>query len=119
MRLDLAGLRVHHPQCHLLLRLQLSRTRPQSTQKPVTTLKANAQLVVVDVVATDSSHRPVHGLKAADFTLAEGNVPQTITHFEEHTALTAADATRFAAMPKMPPGLFTNYTPAPANGAVN
>jgi len=85
----------------------------------VTTLKANAQLVVVDVVVTDSSHRPVHGLKAADFTLAEGNVPQAITHFEEHTALTAADATRFADMPKMPPGIFTNYTPAPANGAVN
>ena len=91
----------------------------QSTQKPVTTLKANAQLVVVDVVATDSNRKPVRGLKVSDFTLTEGNVPQAITHFEEHTALTAADATRFAAMPKMPPGIFTNYTPAPANGAVN
>ncbi|HEX9201833.1 MAG TPA: VWA domain-containing protein [Acidobacteriaceae bacterium] len=91
----------------------------QSAQKPVTTLKANAQLVVVDVVVTDGNHKPVHGLKASDFALAEGNVPQTITHFEEHTALTAADATRFADMPKMPPDIFTNYTPAPANGAVN
>jgi VWFA-related protein len=91
----------------------------KSAPIPVTTLKANAQLVVVDVVVTGSSQRPVHGLKAADFALTESNVAQAITHFEEHTALTPADATRFAAMPKLPPGIFTNYTPAPANGAVN
>jgi VWFA-related protein len=91
----------------------------KSAPIPVTTLKANAQLVVVDVVVTGSNQRPVHGLKAADFALSESNVAQAITHFEEHTALTPADATRFAAMPKLPPGVFTNYTPAPANGAVN
>jgi VWFA-related protein len=91
----------------------------QSSQKAVPTLKAKAQLVVVDVVVTDSSHRPVHGLKASDFTLSEGNLPQTLSHFEEHASLNAADAARFAAMPAMPPGVFTNYTPAPLNGSVN
>jgi VWFA-related protein len=92
---------------------------PQSAPAPVATLKAVAQLVVVDVVVTDSSQRPVHGLIAGDFTLTENSVPQSIKHFEEHTALTNEDATKFPPMPKLPPGIFTNYTPAPANGAVN
>jgi VWFA-related protein len=85
----------------------------------VPTLKASSQLVIVDVVVTDSNQRPVHGLSAADFKLTEDNLPQTIHHFEEHTALTPADATKFAPMPTLPRGIFTNYTPAPANGAVN
>src|SRR5690242_16456821 len=42
----------------------------------VPTVKASAQLVVVDVVVTDSAHRPVHGLTAHDFTIAENGVRQ-------------------------------------------
>src|SRR4051812_18496768 len=60
-------------------------------QAPVATLKAAAQLVVVDVVVTDVHQGPVHGLKASDFTLSEGGAPQVIKNFEEHTALTTAD----------------------------
>lgn len=85
----------------------------------VSTLKASAQLVLEDVVVTDSSHKAVHGLKASDFSLMEDGVPQALRHFEEHSALTVADATKFPPMPKLPAGVFTNYTPAPANGAVN
>jgi VWFA-related protein len=92
---------------------------PQQRQSGVATLRAGTQLVVVDVVVTDKNQKPVHGLKASDFTLTEENVPQVVKHFEEHTALTPADATKFPSMPKFPPGVFTNYTPAPANGAVN
>jgi VWFA-related protein len=91
----------------------------QPSQSGVATLRAGTQLVVVDVVVTDKNQKPVHGLKASDFTLSEENVPQVVKHFEEHTALTAADATRFPSMPKFPPGIFTNYTPEPVNGAVN
>jgi VWFA-related protein len=86
---------------------------------PAQTIKANAQLVIVDVVVTDKNQRPVHGLKASDFALNESGVPQAIKNFEEHTALPPADATKFVPMPKLPLGIFTNYTPAPANGAVN
>src|SRR5258708_2172425 len=91
----------------------------QPSQSGVATLRAGIQLVVVDVVVTDKNQKPVHGLKASDFTLTEENVPQVVKHFEEHTALTPADATRFPSMPKFPPGVFTNYTPGPVNGAVN
>jgi VWFA-related protein len=98
-------------------------SQPPATQQPsqsgVATLRAGTQLVVVDVVVTDKNQRPIHGLKASDFTLTEENTPQTVKHFEEHTALTPADATKFPALPKFPPGVFTNYTPAPVNGAVN
>jgi VWFA-related protein len=98
-------------------------SQPPATQQPsqsgVATLRAGTQLVVVDVVVTDKNQKPIHGLKASDFTLTEENAPQTIKHFEEHTALTPADATKFPALPKFPPSVFTNYTPAPVNGAVN
>ena len=88
-----------------------------ATQPP--TLHASTQLVVVDVVVTDKNRKPVRGLKEADFSLNEDNVPQVFKHFEEHTALTAADATKFPEIPKLPPGVFTNYTPEPVNGAIN
>src|SRR5882757_3501451 len=74
-------------------------SQPATTQQPsqpvVATLRAGTQLVVVDVVVTDKNQKPVHGLKASDFTLTEGNLPQIVKHFEEHTALAPADATKF------------------------
>jgi VWFA-related protein len=98
---------------------QPAANRPQPSQSGVATLRAGTQLVIVDVVVTDKNQKPVHGLTASDFTLTEENVPQVVKHFEEHTALTPADATKFPALPKFPPGVFTNYTPEPVNGAVN
>jgi VWFA-related protein len=74
---------------------------------------------VVDVVATDNSHKPVHGLKSSDFAVTENGSPETLKSFEEHTALTAADAAAFAPMPPLPPDVFSNYTPVPANGSVD
>jgi len=98
-----------------------SQPKPSITSQPaaVPTLQANARLVVVDIVATDHSGKPVHGLKAKDFSLTENGSPQTFKSFEEHTSLTPADAARLQPMPVLPPDVFTNYTPAPANGAVN
>ena len=90
-----------------------------AAQKPVTTIKTNARLVVLDVVVKDGRGHPIHALKASDFTVLEGNAPQTIAHFEEHAAPTIADATKFQEIAKLPPGIFTNYTPAPVTGAVN
>ncbi|HEV2618453.1 MAG TPA: hypothetical protein VGU23_00775, partial [Acidobacteriaceae bacterium] len=90
----------------------------QSGGGAVATLKAAAQLVVVDVVVTDKDHRPVHGLTAKDFSVAENGTPQVVKDFEEHTAASVTDATKMAPMPKLPPGVFTNYTPAPATGSI-
>jgi VWFA-related protein len=84
----------------------------------VATIRAYSNLVVIDVVVTDSHGNPIHGLKASDFSLLENNKPQTLRHFEEHTA-SRAGATDVTPAPKLPPGLFTNKSPAPANGPVN
>jgi VWFA-related protein len=96
------------------------RLHAQQAAQPATpTIRAQARLVVVDVVVTDAKQNPIHNLKAADFTLLENNAPQQIKSFEEHAAPTDADIAKLPPMPKMLPGYFTNYTPAPSGGALN
>jgi len=92
---------------------------PQQGAPAVPTIQAKAQLVIVDVVVKDSHQNPIHTLKPADFTLLESNQPQQIKYFEEHTALSPAETAQFPPLPKMPPGVFTNYTPVPDNGPIN
>ncbi len=72
---------------------------------------------MVDVVVTEGQHNPVHKLSKTDFTVQENGQAQTIKAFEEHTWNPAA--AQLPALPKLPPGTFTNYTFAPANGALN
>ncbi len=88
-----------------------------SATQPASTIQANANLVVVDVVVTDARHNAVHNLATADFTLLENGHPQTIKTLEEHNPWEAAAP--LPARPKLPPGTFTNYTNAPATGALN
>lgn len=85
----------------------------------VTTIRARAKLVVVDVVVTGGDRKPYKGLTQADFSLTEGGLPQTIKSFEEHTGLSAAEALKYPALPQLPPGVFTNYQPTPINSATN
>jgi VWFA-related protein len=88
-----------------------------ASNEGITTLHARTNLVIVDVVVTDSKHNPIHGLKASDFTLLENNKEQRVRNFEEHSA--ALDGEKFIPAPKLPAGLFTNQAPAPAGGPVN
>jgi VWFA-related protein len=97
---------------------------PQSTsaQQPANsgvTLRATTQLVVVDVVVTDGKQNPIHDLKASDFTLLEKNAPQQIKNFEEHKSLPPAEAAKLQPIPKLPPGIFTNYSPTPVSHTLN
>ena len=85
-------------------------------QQAIPTLHANSNLVVVDVVVTDSHHNPVHGLTVSDFTLLEGKQAQSILSFEEHSA---GKPTAPLQIPKLPEGVFTNATPYPANETLN
>ena len=83
---------------------------------PATTIRTSSDLVVIDVVASDSQQNPVHQLTPADFTVLEDGKPQTVKIFEEHTAVALAP---LPPLPKLDPGTFTNYSLAPANGALN
>ncbi len=94
-------------------------TQPQAQSGSVSTLKATSQLVIVDVLVTDAKQQPVHNLKAADFALTENGAPQQISAFEEHVTPPPSEAAKAPQMPKLPPGIFTNYTPVPAGSAVN
>jgi VWFA-related protein len=53
----------------------------QAAGPPKPVLKANTRLVVVDVVAADSTGRPVSGLEIHDFTVLEDGRPQKISGF--------------------------------------
>ena len=41
---------------------------------PMTTIRTNSDLVVVDVVASDSQQNPVHKLTSADFKIGRAHV---------------------------------------------
>ena len=101
--------------------VQNARDFPQSTSSqtsaPVPVIRTYSNIVVIDVVVTDSQGNPVKNLPASAFTLTEDKKPQTLRHFEEHDA--PADGTRVAAAPPLPPGLFSNRPPAPENGPMN
>ncbi len=85
----------------------------QSSADTTPTLRARANLVVVDVVVTDAKGKPVLGLKRDQFALTEGRTPQVLKGFEEHTSPSGPEIAKFPPYPKLPPGIFTNYVPAP------
>jgi VWFA-related protein len=76
-------------------------------------------MVLEDVSVSDAHNNPVRGLKQDQFKIIEDGKPQEVKNFEEHVTPTAEEAARFPPLPKLAPGVFTNYTPAPAVGAVN
>ena len=88
---------------------------PQGTGA-VTTLKARTNLVILDVVVTDKSHKAVHGLKITDFQVKEAGVAQVVKTVEEHVPSTAPVG---PAVGPLPQGVFTNYTPVTDNGPIN
>ena len=99
---------------------QTSNSQMATAQQPnapvVPTIRTYSNIVVIDVVVTDSQGKPIHGLKRSDFTLMESNQEQMVRNFEEHAAATDLKVTP---APKLPPGLFSNRPPAPVNGPVN
>lgn len=82
----------------------------------VSTLRAQSNLVVLDVVVTDKNHKAVHGLKATDFQVHEAGLGQVVKSVEEHVPSTASP---MPALGPLPEGVFTNYTQTPDNGPVN
>ena len=80
-------------------------------------IRAETKLVTVDVTVYDKSGKPVHGLTRGDFILTEGGQPQTVRNFDENSSQTPR--TGGPTLPPMPPGTFSDYTPVPANGALD
>jgi VWFA-related protein len=84
-----------------------------------TVLRANTNLVLVDVVVTDHD-RPVPHLDQRRFHILEDGREQTIASFEEHQPNPSPAATsQPPVLPPLPPHTFTNQPLYPPEPAVN
>ena len=59
-------------------------------QEPAPLVRSNSQLVILDVVVTDKSGKPVRNLTQDHFTVLENGVPQKITSFESPDTIAAS-----------------------------
>jgi VWFA-related protein len=82
-------------------------------------LRISSNLVLEDVSVVDAHGNPVHGLQPSQFAILEDGKKQTVTHFEEHATLPREALAKMPPMPKLEPGVFTNYTTVPEQGPVN
>jgi VWFA-related protein len=82
---------------------------------PVANLRISSHAVLLDVVVTDKSGKPVSGLKQDAFSVLEQGKPQSISFFEEHTGPEAPAGE----MPALPPNVFSNFSPMGRPAAVN
>jgi len=93
-----------------------AQTATPDANTATTPLRITSRAVLVDVVVTDKSGKPVTGLKQDAFAVTEQGKPQTIGFFEEHTGAPAAAPKE---MPKLPPDVFSNFSPFGQPAAVN
>ena len=93
----------------------LAQSPATNSGGPQPALRTYSRAVLVDVLVTDRRGKPASGLKQDRFTVTEQGKPQGITYFEEHTATQPPPV----AMPKLPPTVFTNFSPYPLPPAVN
>jgi VWFA-related protein len=59
-----------------------SSHKPEASETP--TFRTTVRRVIVDVVVRDSNNKPVHGLTARDFVVAEDGRPQEVLSFDVH-----------------------------------
>jgi VWFA-related protein len=93
----------------------LEQSPATNSADPQRALRTYSRAVLIDVLVTDRRGKPVTGLKQDQFTVTEQGKPQAITYFEEHSATQPPPV----AMPKLPPNVFTNFSPYPLPPAVN
>ena len=88
-----------------------------SPPQPLPVVQASPRSIVISVVVQDRDGHPVRGLKAQNFRVSEGGVPQTIAHMEEHSSKIAP--LNAPAFPSLPPGTLTDYTPIASGETLN
>ena len=72
--------------------------------EPALSVRVTTRMVLVDTVVLGKEGHPIKSLKADDFTLTEGGVPQRIASFSERVA----EAVKPAPPPLLPPHVTTN-----------
>ena len=94
----------------------LAQTAVSDANTQASRLQINSRAVLVDVIVTDSAGNPVTGLPKSAFTVMEQSKPQAVSFFEENGP---AHLAQTAEMPKLPPDVFTNFSPFPQPPTVN
>jgi VWFA-related protein len=88
-----------------------------ASPKAAGTFSTTSRNVVLDVIVTDSTGKPIHGLKSHDFTILENGIPQHVKGFEEYR--TDVQSPKVPVPVKLPPDTYTNYVTSSEPGAVN
>ena len=107
--------------CNFLVAQSDSPTPPaqnaptQAKTESIPTFRTTVRRVVVDVVVRDSANRPVKGLKASDFIVAEDGHPQNILSFDVFD-LEKPSISLPPNAPHMPPNHFVNIPATPERG---
>lgn len=91
-----------------------TQSSEQASSPPV--FRAQARLVIVDVIVTDKSAKAVTGLKASNFQLSENGVQQEVRVFEEHSVVAFSPRPTPLALP---PNQYTNFPIDPPKNSVN
>jgi len=102
---------------HFLSAQRHSQSAPAS-QKPQPSdlvFRSVVNRVILDVVVTDSTGKPVHGLNRRDFAVTEDNVPQRVLSFDVHD-LDAVSESLPPNLPPLPVNTFLNLPKAPERG---
>jgi VWFA-related protein len=86
---------------------------PSADQEPG--LRVTSRNVVIDVIVTNNG-KPVTGLPKDAFKVTESGQPQAVSFFEENAP---APSPQSVEIPRMPPDVFTNFSPFPKPPAVN
>ena len=91
----------------------LEHPAPQTQDHDELVIKRNVRRVIVDVVVTDSSRKPVHGLTQKVFSVTEDGKPQKILSFDVHDLDSSFVPPK---LPPLPPNTFVNVPTAPERG---
>ncbi len=92
-----------------------SQTAAPDSGNAVSTIKTKVQLVLLDVVVTNSKGDAVTDLGKQDFEILEDGKPQTISTFEEHHGAPPAQIK----VPPLPPHVYTNFPVTQTADSVN
>jgi VWFA-related protein len=94
--------------------LKPAEALPQE-QEPSMTIRQTVQRVIVDVMVRDADGKPVHGLKADDFSISEDKQPQRVLSFDVYD-FDKPSISRAPNAPPLPPHVFENIPATPERG---